>query len=76
MKELHDKIRARLEELRVYLQNDGGDMEVVSIEEKVVTLRLKGACGGCPMATVTLKDGIERTLKEEIDQDIVVERAM
>ncbi len=76
MKELHDKIRARLEELRVYLQNDGGDMEVVSIEEKVITLRLKGACGGCPMATVTLKDGIERTLKEEIDPDIVVERAM
>lgn len=76
MKELHDKIRARLEELRVYLQNDGGDMEVVSIEEKVVTLRLKGACGGCPMATVTLKDGIERTLKDEIDPDIVVERAM
>jgi len=76
MKELHDKIRARLEELRVYLQNDGGDMEVVSIEDKTVTLRLKGACGGCPMATVTLKDGIERTLKEEIDPDIIVERAM
>ena len=76
MKELHDKIRARLEELRVYLQNDGGDMEVVSIEDKTVTLKLKGACGGCPMATVTLKDGIERTLKEEIDPDIVVERAM
>ena len=76
MKELHDKIRARLEELRVYLQNDGGDMEVVSIEGKTVTLKLKGACGGCPMATVTLKDGIERTLKEEIDPEIVVERAM
>jgi len=76
MKELHDKIRARLEELRVYLQNDGGDMEVVSIEDKTVTLKLKGACGGCPMATVTLKDGIERTLKEEIDPEIIVERAM
>ena len=76
MKELHDKIRARLEELRVYLQNDGGDMEVVSIEDKTVTLKLKGACGGCPMATVTLKDGIEKTLREEIDPDIVVERAM
>ena len=76
MKELHDKIKARLEELRVYLQNDGGDMEVVSIEDKTVTLKLKGACGGCPMATVTLKDGLERTLKEEIDPEIVVERAM
>ena len=76
MKELHDKIRARLEELRVYLQNDGGDMEVISIEGKTVTLKLKGACGSCPMATVTLKDGLERTLKEEIDPEIVVERAM
>ena len=76
MSELHDKIRNRLEELRVYLQNDGGDMEVVSIEGKTVTLKLKGACGGCPMATVTLKDGIERVLKEEIDPEIVVERAL
>ncbi|MFA6716074.1 MAG: NifU family protein [Victivallales bacterium] len=76
MKELHDKIRARLEELRVYLQNDGGDMEVVSIEDKTVTLRLKGACGGCPMATLTLKEGIEKVLKEEIDPEIVVERAI
>ena len=76
MKELHDKIRARLEELRVYLQNDGGDMEIVSIEDKTVTLKLQGACGSCPMATVTLKDGLERVLKEEIDPDIVVERAI
>lgn len=76
MKELHDKIKARLEELRVYLQNDGGDMEVVSIEGKTVTLKLKGACGGCPMATITLKDGIEKTLRDEIDPEIVVERAL
>ena len=76
MAELQDKIRKRLEELRVYLQNDGGDLEIVSIEDKTVTLKLKGACGGCPMATVTLKDGLERVLKEEIDPEIVIERAM
>ena len=76
MKELHDKIRARLEELRVYLQNDGGDMEIISIEGKTVTLKLKGACGSCPMATVTLKDGLEKVLKEEIDPEIIVERAL
>lgn len=76
MKELHDKIKARLEELRVYLQNDGGDLEVVSIKGKTVTLKLRGACGTCPMATLTLKDGIEKVLKEEIDPEIVVERAM
>ncbi|MDD5727156.1 MAG: NifU family protein [Victivallales bacterium] len=76
MKALHDKIKSRLEELRVYLQHDGGDMEIVGIEGKTVTLKLKGACGGCPMATMTLKDGIERTLREEIDPEIVVERAL
>jgi Fe-S cluster biogenesis protein NfuA len=76
MTELHDKIRNRLEELRVYLQNDGGDLEIVSIEGKTVTLKLKGACGGCPMATVTLKDGLERTLREEIDPEITIERAL
>lgn len=76
MSELHDKIKNRLEELRVYLQNDGGDLEIISIEGKTVTLKLKGACGGCPMATVTLKDGLERVLKEEIDPEIVIERAL
>ena len=68
------KIRAKLEELRVLLQNDGGDLEVVAIDGKTVKLRLKGACGCCPHATMTIKDGIERILREEIDAAIVVER--
>jgi Fe-S cluster biogenesis protein NfuA len=68
-------IRERLEELRVYLQGHGGDLEVVAIEGKNVQLRLRGACGGCPHAMVTLKDGIEDTLRREIDPEIVVERA-
>jgi Fe-S cluster biogenesis protein NfuA len=68
-------IRERLEELRVYLQGHGGDLEVVTIEGKNVQLRLRGACGGCPHAMVTLKDGIEDTLRREIDPEIVVERA-
>ncbi len=72
---MEQKIRAKLEELRVHLQNDGGDLEVVSINGKTVTLRLQGACGCCPHATITLKDGIERILREEIDPEIVVERA-
>ncbi|OGV49912.1 MAG: hypothetical protein A2X49_11880 [Lentisphaerae bacterium GWF2_52_8] len=71
---MEDKIKARLEELRQYLQNDGGDLELVSIEGKKVSLRLQGACGCCPHATVTIKDGIERILREEIDPEIEVER--
>ena len=73
---MEEQIRARLEELRGFLQADGGDMEIISIEGKVVTLKLRGACGCCPHAQMTLKDGIERILREEIDPGIVVERVM
>ena len=73
---MEEKIRKRLESLRSMLQADGGDLEVVSIEDKTVKLRMKGACGGCPHATMTIKQGIERILREEIDKDIVVEREM
>jgi len=71
---MEDKIRQKLEQLRSMLQADGGDLEVVAIEDKNVKLKLKGACGGCPHAAITLKQGIEKTLKEEIDQEITVER--
>lgn len=67
-------IRAKLEEMRKYLQADGGDMDVVSIEDKLVNLRLKGACGGCPHATMTIKQGIERILREQVDPEITVEQ--
>ena len=72
---MEKQIREVLEELRGALQADGGDMDVVSIEDKVVTLRLKGACGCCPHAQMTLKQGIERILRERVDEEIVVERA-
>ncbi|OGV62072.1 MAG: hypothetical protein A2498_07585 [Lentisphaerae bacterium RIFOXYC12_FULL_60_16] len=68
------KIREKLESLRGMLQQDGGDLEIVAIDGKNVQLRLKGACGGCPHATITIKQGIERVLQTEIDPDIVVER--
>ncbi|NLL82873.1 MAG: NifU family protein [Lentisphaerae bacterium] len=73
---MDDKIKEKLEDLRGMLQADGGDMELVSIEGKVVTLKLKGACGSCPHSTITLKQGIERYLREQLDPEIVVERAM
>lgn len=71
---MSEQIKAKLEELRGMLQADGGDMELVSIEDKIVKLRLRGACGSCPHATMTLKQGIERILRESIDPEIVVER--
>jgi Fe-S cluster biogenesis protein NfuA len=71
---MEEKIRAKLEQLRGMLQADGGDLELVAIEDKTVKLRLKGACGGCPHATVTIKQGIERILRTDVDKDLVVER--
>ena len=71
---MEDKIREMLGELRGYLQADGGDLEIVEIDGKNVKLRLTGACGGCPHATVTIKDGLERALREEIDPEITIER--
>lgn len=59
------KVKEALEIFRPQLQADGGDMEFISIDDKnAVHLRLTGACGSCPMATYTLKMGVERFLKE------------
>lgn len=71
---MEEQIRQKLDDLRVHLQADGGDLEIVSIEGKKVELRLKGACGGCPHATMTIKDGLQRILREEIDPEIEIER--
>lgn len=70
---MEEQIKSRLEELRVGLQNDGGDLELVKIDGKVVYLRLVGHCGSCPFAMMTLKQGIEVAL-QEIDPEITVER--
>lgn len=65
---MKEKVEKVLSRIRPDLQADGGDVELVNIKGGVVTVRLKGACGGCPMATITLKNGIERVLKEEIPE--------
>ena len=72
---MEEQIKAKLEEIRPMLQADGGDLEVVAIEGTDVTLRLKGACGGCPHATMTIKQGIQRILREQVDENITVEQA-
>ena len=76
MDELTKKITEWLESLRDHLQADGGDLEIVAIEGKTVKLKLQGACGGCPHAAMTIKGGLERILREEIDPEIVIERVI
>ncbi len=66
---MQQKIEKALAKVRPSLQADGGDVELVSVsEEGVVKVRLTGACGGCPMANMTLKAGIERVLKKEVPE--------
>ncbi len=65
---MKDKVESVLEEVRPSLMADGGDVELVGIEDGVVMLRLLGACGSCPSSTMTLKMGIERILKERIPE--------
>lgn len=55
-----------LDKLRPFLLRDGGDCELVDVEDGIVKLRLLGACGTCPSSTITLKAGIERALLEEV----------
>ena len=63
---MEEDVKKVLDKVRPSLQADGGDVEFVSMEDGVVKVRLKGACGGCPMATMTLKNGIEAAIKREI----------
>ena len=72
--EMVTKVKATLEELRPFLQMDGGDMEFVEMtEDKIVRVKLKGACAGCPGAMYTLKLGVERKVKEAVPEVTAVE---
>lgn len=65
---IEDQVQEVLEKLRPFLQRDGGDVELVGVDEGIVKLKLMGACGSCPSSTITLKAGIERALMEEIPE--------
>ena len=70
---MKEKVEEALNSIRVYLQADGGDVELVEVEEDgTVKVRLTGACKGCPMSQMTLQMGVERTLKEKIPEVIKV----
>ena len=62
------KVAALIEELRPYLQADGGDIELLKVEDNIVYVRLVGACHGCPSSTMTLKMGVERRIREAIPE--------
>jgi Fe-S cluster biogenesis protein NfuA len=65
---MREKVEAALALIRPSLQADGGDVELLDVKEGVVSVKLTGACGGCPMSTMTLKNGIERILKHEVPE--------
>ncbi len=65
---MKEEVQKVINRIRPMLQADGGDVELVDCVEGVVSVRLKGACAGCPMSQMTLRNGIERTLKAEIPE--------
>ena len=73
---MKDKIEKALVRIRAGLQQDGGDIELVSVENGVVKVRLKGACAGCPMSQMTLVNFVERELKASVPEIKRVEPVM
>ncbi|WAC08230.1 MAG: NifU family protein [Thermodesulfobacteriota bacterium] len=71
---MKEEVKKALDQIRPSLQADGGDAELVDVSDQgVVKVKLTGACGSCPMSQMTLKQGIERILKEKVSQTIRVE---
>lgn len=65
---MKEKVEAALNQIRPALQADGGDVKLIAIKGKIVEVQLKGACSGCPMAAITLKEGIERAIKDAVPE--------
>jgi Fe-S cluster biogenesis protein NfuA len=65
---MKESVQAALDKVRPMLQRDGGDVELVEVEGGIVKVRLQGACKGCPMSQMTLKNGIEKFLKQEVPE--------
>lgn len=64
---MKEQVEKALEKIRPALQRDGGDVELVEVgDDGIVKVKLTGACGGCPMSQITLKQGIERVVKQEV----------
>ena len=65
---MRDRVEEVLDKIRPTLMADGGNVELIAVNDGVVKVKLTGACAGCPMSTLTLKVGIERILKQEIPE--------
>ena len=65
---IEEKIKSTIEKMRPFLINDGGDLEYIKYEDNIVYIQLKGACQGCPMMDITIKEGIEQLLVNEIPE--------
>ncbi len=70
---LEKKVQAALDEIRPQIQADGGDIELVAVEKDTVKVRLVGHCAGCPMAAMTLKQGVEAYVRKKIPEIVKVE---
>ena len=68
-----DRVKEALEQVRPQLQADGGDIEYVGFDKGIVKVKLKGACSGCPMSTMTLQWGVENFLKKRIPEVVKVQ---
>jgi Fe-S cluster biogenesis protein NfuA len=65
---MRERVEAALKKVRPALQADGGDVELVEVNDGIVSVRLTGACGSCPMSTMTLKMGVERAIRQEVPE--------
>ena len=71
---MKERVQKVIDKIRPSLQADGGDVELIDVVDGVVTVKLQGACAGCPMSQMTLKQGIERLVKQEIPEIKSVEK--
>jgi Fe-S cluster biogenesis protein NfuA len=65
---MKEKVEAVLNKIRPSLQADGGDIELVSVKDGIVSVKLQGHCAGCPMSQMTIKNGVERILKQQVPE--------
>ena len=71
---MKEKVQQIIDKIRPSLQADGGDVELIDVVDGIVTVKLQGACAGCPMSQMTLKNGIERIVKQELPEIKSVEK--
>ena len=70
---LRERVEGVLDKVRAGLKSEGGDIELVDVKDNVVYVRLKGACGTCPMSVLTMKNWVESSIKKEIPEITAVQ---